>query len=125
MPMHSSEVFMLQNRLSSMLTPRKRKSATLSTQVPPMVSGSLVLPGDEPHHCSVVCKLHDGVVLVDRGAVVRVETVEQWAEHTALGGASSDAHGWRCVLAHPHCLSAVREEAVDPHAGCRRQSQVP
>ncbi len=44
--------------------------------------GSLIIVSDEANHCGVICKLDVGSM--HRPAVVGVEGVEDWAQHTAL-----------------------------------------
>ncbi|KAL7840548.1 hypothetical protein AOLI_G00258710 [Acnodon oligacanthus] len=47
--------------------------------------------GDEPRNCGVIRKLHRGVAVMDRGAVVSVEGVQQGTQHTGLGRARTEA----------------------------------
>ena len=82
-------------------------------------------PRDEPRHCGVIGKLHNGGTVMNMGAVVCVEGVEQGTEHTALGEASAGAKGRGCVMAHYDSLSAAREEAADPPACGKREPEVP
>ncbi len=63
--------------------------------------------------------------MVDGGAVIRAEGVEQGAQHTALWGAGAEAEGRGCVMAHSNPLAATRQEAVYPPAGGVSKSQVP
>lgn len=65
------------------------------------------------------------VLLMDREAVVGVEGVEQGTQHTVLVRASAEAQGRGCVVAYSDPLSAIRQEAVDPHAGGMWKAQVP
>lgn len=46
--------------------------------------------------------------------VIRVEGVEERAEHTPLRSTSIERDGGGQGLADPHCLGSVGEEAVDP-----------
>ena len=76
--------------------------------------GSLVTPGDQSDHCSVVSKLDDEVVFVGRSAVVGVEAVEEGAQHTALWGANAQHAGGGEVGAKSHSLGSVGQEVLNP-----------
>ena len=77
--------------------------------------GGLIPPRDKPRHCGVICKLYNGVTVMDSGAVVCVEEVEQGTEHTAPGGASAEAKGCGCVMAHSDCLRPERKPLIHLH----------
>ncbi len=55
--------------------------------------GSLIVVSDEANYCGVICKLDDGVGSMHRPAVMGVEGVEEWAQHTALWYAGVECDG--------------------------------
>ncbi|MEQ2179412.1 hypothetical protein GOODEAATRI_024668 [Goodea atripinnis] len=62
--------------------------------------GTLIPPGDKPHHCGVICKLDSGVV-VSGGSIIDVEGVEgveQGAQHLTLWRDGAEVEGRRCIL---------------------------
>ncbi len=55
--------------------------------------GSLIVVSDEANHRGVICTLDDGVGSTHRPAVMGVEGVEEWAQHTALWNAGVECDG--------------------------------
>lgn len=78
-------------------------------------------PRDKSHHRGVVSKVNDVVAVVSGGEAVGVE---QGPQHTALSRAGVEVWGCGCVCSHSHPLTANTQEALDPHAGKVRETQV-
>lgn len=53
----------------------------------------LISSRDEPHHSCIIRKIDDGIVRVVGGAVMGVQSVEERAQYTPLGGASVESKG--------------------------------
>ena len=78
--------------------------------------GSLIVVTDEANHRGVVCKLNDGVASMHRLAVMGVEGVEKWAQHTALWYANVKCDGGGAGVARPNMLRPVGQKVHDPVA---------
>lgn len=52
-----------------------------------------------------------------RGTVRCVECVQEWAQHTALGGASAECEWGEKMVAESHLLWSVGKEVFNPGAG--------
>lgn len=66
----------------------------------PVSVGRLIPSGDELHR-SVICKFHYDIAVVSRGAVVRVESAQQGAQHAVLWGAGAEAEGRSALWVQP------------------------
>ncbi|KAI4884334.1 hypothetical protein NFI96_019146, partial [Prochilodus magdalenae] len=51
--------------------------------------GLLVVIGDQAHSCSVICRFDDDIGAVSGCTVVRIQGIQERAEHTTLGGSSA------------------------------------
>ncbi len=65
--------------------------------------GSLIVVSDEANHRGVICKIDDGVGSMHRPAVMGVEGVEEWAQHTALWHADVECDGGGAGMAFLTC----------------------
>lgn len=75
---------------------------------------SLIPSADEADDCSVICKFNDGFGRVDGCSVIRIQGIQERAQHTALGGACAEGQGGGAGGAYLNHLRAVSQEVLDP-----------
>ena len=69
--------------------------------------GSLIVVVNVTEHCGVICKF-DNEIGGGRGkAFIRVQSIEQLAEHSPLGGPGVNEKGGGGVLFHSNPLHAI------------------
>ena len=72
---------------------------------------------NETHDCSVVCKLNGHVVIVPWHTVMGQQRVQQWTEHTSLGGSCTQCDGFGCFSQHRLTVVAPTGSPVSSDRG--------
>ena len=74
----------------------------------------LIIVRDASEYCCVVCELHYMTAGVSRRAVLRQQSEQEGAQHTALGRASAEDDGAGDDVVDPDSLRSVGQQVQDP-----------
>ncbi len=74
----------------------------------------LIIVGDASHYCCVIRKLHYMAARVSRRAVIRQQSEQEGAQHTALWRASAEGDGGGDGVVDPDSLRSIGQEIQNP-----------
>ncbi len=83
----------------------------------------LIIVNDASHYCCVVRKLHYMAAGVSRRAVIRQQSEQEGAQHTALWWASAEGDGGGDGIVDPDSLRSISQEVQDPVPQCGTQTK--
>ncbi len=74
----------------------------------------LIIVSDASHYCCVIRKLHYMAARVSRRAVIRQQSEQEGAQHTALWRASAEGDGGGDGVVDPDSLRSIGQEIQNP-----------
>ncbi len=83
----------------------------------------LIIVSDASHYCCVIRKLHYMAARVSRRAVIRQQSEQERAQHTALWRASAEGDGGGDGVVDPDSLRSIGQEIQNPVPQCRSQAK--
>ncbi len=83
----------------------------------------LIIVSDASHYCCVIRKLHYMAARVSRRAVIRQQSEQEGAQHTALWRSSAEGDGGGDGVVDPDSLRSIGQKIQNPVPQCRSQAK--